>query len=152
MKLAEALHQRADLQKRLAQLKARLLANAKVQEGEAPAEDPRELLAELERGTGELETLIRQINHTNCAVRSEGESITALLAKKDALALRVSILREFLSAASQKVERYARTEIRIQSSVPVKELQKQADDLSKELRELDVRIQALNWTVDLLEE
>ena len=121
MKLAEALHQRADLQKRLAQLKARLLANAKVQEGEAPAEDPRELVA-------------------------------APLAKKDALALRVSILREFLSAASQKVERYARTEIRIQSSVPVKELQKQADDLSKELRELDVRIQALNWTVDLLEE
>ena len=43
MKLAEALILRADCQKRIAQLKSRLLVNAKVQEGDAPAETPREL-------------------------------------------------------------------------------------------------------------
>ena len=37
MKLAEALILRADCQKRIAQLKSRLLVNAKVQEGDAPA-------------------------------------------------------------------------------------------------------------------
>ena len=34
MKLAEALQERADIQKRLAQLKGRLRHNARVQEGE----------------------------------------------------------------------------------------------------------------------
>ncbi|MCD0167601.1 hypothetical protein IHN58_18320, partial [Deinococcus sp. 12RED42] len=44
MKLAEALIERADLQKRAAQLEERLVKNLLVQEGEAPAEDPQALL------------------------------------------------------------------------------------------------------------
>jgi hypothetical protein len=47
MKLAEALILRADCQKRIAQLKSRLLVNAKVQEGDTPAETPQELITEL---------------------------------------------------------------------------------------------------------
>ena len=58
MKLAEALILRADHQKRLEQLKQRLLRNAKVQEGDRPAEEPGELLAELERVAADLEGLI----------------------------------------------------------------------------------------------
>lgn len=46
MKLAEALILRADTQKRIAQLKERLLLNAKVQAGDQPAEKPESLLAE----------------------------------------------------------------------------------------------------------
>ena len=46
MKLAEALIWRADAKKRLEQLKTRLVRVAKVQEGDAPAEDPKALLAE----------------------------------------------------------------------------------------------------------
>ena len=49
MKLATALSERADLQKKLAELGNRLNQNAKVQEGEEPAEAPEELLAELDR-------------------------------------------------------------------------------------------------------
>ena len=48
MKLAEALILRADLQKRLEQLRQRLILNAQVQEGEQPAEDPESLLRELD--------------------------------------------------------------------------------------------------------
>ena len=40
MRLGEALTVRADLQQRLGELRARLLAVAKVQEGETPAEQP----------------------------------------------------------------------------------------------------------------
>ena len=47
MKLAEALIERADLQKRFDQLEERLQNNALVQEGEKPAEDP-EALKELQ--------------------------------------------------------------------------------------------------------
>ena len=55
MKLAEALQERADLNRRIQQLQQRLDNNAMVQEGEAPAEDPAELLAELDRCVEELE-------------------------------------------------------------------------------------------------
>ena len=48
MKLAEALNLRADLQKKITQLKERLLTNAKVQEGDKPSEAPEELLNELD--------------------------------------------------------------------------------------------------------
>ena len=67
MKLAEALILRADCQKRIAQLKSRLLTNAKVQEGDAPAETPQDLIVELERAASELLDLIKRINKTNSA-------------------------------------------------------------------------------------
>lgn len=54
MKLAEALQLRADLQKRMEQLAARLYDNATVQEGEAPAEDPVALLEEYEACAAQL--------------------------------------------------------------------------------------------------
>ena len=47
MKLAEALNLRADLQKRIANLKERLIKNAKVQEGDTPSENPHTLINEL---------------------------------------------------------------------------------------------------------
>lgn len=47
MKLAEALNLRADLQKRIANLRERLIKNAKVQEGDTPSEDPNMLLLSL---------------------------------------------------------------------------------------------------------
>lgn len=47
MKLASALTERADLQKRIAELSTRLNNNAKVQEGEQPSENPKDLLTTL---------------------------------------------------------------------------------------------------------
>lgn len=151
MKLAEALHLRSDLQKRIAQLGDRLNANAKVQEGDDPAEDPVVLLSELENGTAELARLIAAINLTNSRTVVDGKTLTERIAEKDALALRISLLRNFIAQASSKVDRYSNKEIRIRSTVDVREQQKKLDVLSKELRELDVKIQGLNWTTDLIE-
>jgi len=58
VKIAEALALRADLQKRLEQLKQRLLKNARIQEGDTPAEDPVDLQSELEKSAQELIVLI----------------------------------------------------------------------------------------------
>jgi hypothetical protein len=49
MKLAEALALRSDASKRFEQLRSRAQANARYQEGEAPAEDAAELVAEADR-------------------------------------------------------------------------------------------------------
>ena len=151
MKLAEALIERADLQTRLSQLDARLHNNAKVQEGETPAEDPNDLLRELDRISARLEQLITAINLTNSAVTDGGEPLTALLARRDVLKSRVGALRNFLNAASSVVMRGSRSEVVIRSTVDVTALRKEVDARAMELRKLDTRIQALNWTADLLE-
>jgi hypothetical protein len=65
MKLATALSERADLQRRIEELGGRLNRNAKVQEGEKPSENPNELLEELNKNFARLEELIARINHTN---------------------------------------------------------------------------------------
>ena len=48
MKLAEALSIRADLQRRISQLKSRLKDSSKIQEGDTPAEDVNDLYKELD--------------------------------------------------------------------------------------------------------
>ncbi len=149
MKLAEALLLRADLQKRIEQIESRLLRNAKVQEGETPAEDPQALLAELSDLVRQLETLMRRINETNAALTDAGETMTALLARRDCLRLYVQALRRFCAEASETVMRGTRSEVVVRSAVDVRRLQKTIDDASKELRELDLRIQGLNWTAEL---
>ena len=149
MKLAEALLLRADLQKRIEQIESRLLRNAKVQEGETPAEDPQALLAELSDLVRQLETLMRRINQTNAALTDAGETMTALLARRDCLRLYVQALRRFCAEASGTVMRGTRSEVVVRSAVDVRRLQKTIDDTSKALRELDLRIQGLNWTAEL---
>lgn len=151
MKLATALSERADIQRRLAQLQTRLNNNAKVQEGEEPAEDPNALLKELDGLLVRLEWLMARINLTNSATLSGGKTMTELLARRDCLSKRLNMMRSFLDNASAKVDRYSQKEIKILSTVKVSTLQKQVDDVSKELRQLDEQIQSLNWTTELLE-
>lgn len=151
MKLANALSQRAELQTRIRQLESRLCNNAQVQEGEQPAEDPEELLRELEGDYARLEEMISAINRTNSATRTEcGATLSDLLARRDCLRGRLGILRNFLDNASALVHRRTAGEIRVKSSVNVRELQKQVDGLSRDLRELEEAIQEKNWTTELL--
>ena len=150
MKLATALSERAELQRKLSELGARLNNNAKTQEGEKPAEDPQALLAEMDGALGRMEELIARINLTNSRTQSGGVTVTELIAKRDVLRRRLAMLRSFLDNASSKVDRYSKTEIRIVSTVDVAALQKRADAAAKELRETDERIQELNWTTELL--
>ena len=135
MKLAAALSERADLQRRLSEIGIRLNNNSKVQEGEEPSESPEELMA--------------CINLTNSKTSREGKTITELLAHRDCLKSRIQVMRNFLDNASNKVGRMTHSEIRIKSTVPVSEIQKRVDLLSKELRQCDELIQELNWTTEL---
>ena len=151
MKLAEALQERADLNRRIEQLRYRLSNNVLVQEGEKPLEDPAALLEELESSFTRLEWLIARINLTNCAVKVEGRSLTELIARRDVLSLRAEAYRRLVEEASQNTHRATRTEIKILSAVNGPALQRQADDASRELRLLDNTLQATNWTADLME-
>lgn len=149
MKLAEALQERADLNRRIQQLQQRLGNNAIVQEKEKPIEDPKNLLAELDRCVAELEDIIARINLTNCRTQVEGKTLTQHLARRDALKLKLSAYRDLAYNASQLGRRATRTEIKLFSAVNVKDLQKQVDALARELRLLDNSIQAANWATEL---
>ena len=87
MKLAEALQERADLNRRIEQLRYRLNNNVLMQEGEKPTEDPAVLLGELSECFSRLEWLISRINLTNCAVKVDGRTLTELIARRDVLSL-----------------------------------------------------------------
>ena len=150
MKLAEALQERADLNKKIEQFKERLRNNCQVQEGEKPAENPTELLAELNDAVSRLEKLMAQINLTNCATKVNGTTLTELIAKKDALSIRVQTLREIIAEASRTVYRARGSEIKILPAMDVVALQKTADSLAKELRLCDNLLQETNWKTELL--
>ncbi len=149
MKLAEALQERADLNRRIAELRSRLTDNALVQEGERPAEDPAGLMAELDRCADELEHCIAKINLANCRTTVEGRTLTELLARRDCLTLQIGAYRDLVSSASQTARRARGTEIKVLSTVNVAELQKKVDAMSRELRTLDNTIQQANWTTEL---
>jgi len=150
MKLAEALLLRADSQKRIEQLKARLLRNAKTQEGEAPTEDPQSLLSELNSVADQLVDLIKRINRTNSnTVFSEGKSIADALAERDVLVLRRGAYTDLATTATLRQDRVTRSEIKYISTINVAEIQKQADGFAKQYREIDARIQEANWKTDL---
>lgn len=150
MKLAEALSLRADLQQRIAQLKGRIKTASKVQEGDEPTEDVNSLLEELGRLLEQLETLIFRINLTNVQTVDKGQSLTALMARRDVLTMRVKALREVLDYLTEPTARYSRQEIKFVNTVDVPTLHRQTDEYARALRELDLRIQGLNWSVDLV--
>lgn len=152
MKLAEALILRADYKKRAAQLRQRIVSNAKVQEGEAPAENPQLLLEEFERVAEGTLDLIKRINKTNINIPFDANrTLTDALAERDVLAARRKVYADLVEAASALQDRYSRSEIKFASTVSVKEIQKQVDALAKAYRELDTAIQGLNWSTDLVD-
>ena len=156
MKLAEALALRADATRRIDQLRTRIVANARFQEGEEPAEDAQALLADASAALDELEVLIRRINRTNAATRIGPEgTITDALARRDVLRTRHSIVTGAADAAAGRSQagmgRQLRSELKMLAALPVAELRAQADDLARQIRELDVRIQQSNWEFDLMD-
>lgn len=151
MKLAEALQERADLNRRVEQLRARLSNNVVMQEGVKPVESPDALLSEMDALLNRLEALIIAINRTNMATVVDGAPLSDALARRDVLKMRINMLRNVVDQASRLAQRSRGDEIRQLSAVDVRALQRQVDDLSRDFRLLDNRVQAANWATELIE-
>src|SRR5689334_12571881 len=124
MKLSEALILRADSQKRVEQLKQRLLRSAKIQEGDRSPENPHVLLEELERTLSTLMDLIKRINKTNSATEFEaGKTLSDGLAERDVLLMKRNAYSQLAEAASVVQNLYSRSEIKFLSTVEVPEMQ-----------------------------
>lgn len=150
MKLAEALLERAGVQRSIEQLQERLKNVALVQAGEVAAEDPQALLRELDKAYGKLVVLVQRINRTNAATRvGDRCTLTDLLAQRDLLKKQNQFLHDFANAAVPKKERYAAGQAKYKPSVSVPEIRKAADKVAADYRKLEVQIQELNWQVEV---
>jgi hypothetical protein len=100
MKLAEALAERSDCQNRLDELKKRVLRSARVQEGEKPAEDSAELLAEIDRVFVRLLELVTAINRTNAMTAFDTkQTISDAIAARDLFGKKRDMLAGLAEAA-----------------------------------------------------
>ena len=151
MKLAEALQERADLNKKVDELRRRLDHVLLVQEGEEPAESPAELLMELDGALARLEYLMAAINLTNCRTKINGRTLTEIIAQKDMLMVKLSAYRDLVYTAGQSTERARGTEIKVKALLKASELQKIADQTARDVRQLDNALQETNWKTKLIE-
>lgn len=150
MKLAEALLLRADINTRFARLRDRISASAVVQQGDKPPEDAEKLLREAAGLLNNLADLVLRINRTNLrATLADGRTMTEAIAERDRLKLLHSLLLSSAAATKRDADRYGTREIKWVPKLNVGKLQKQADDVSKKIRELNTRIQEANWKHDV---
>ena len=153
MKLAEALSIRKSLSTKLGDLRDRLYNMAKVAEGDEPAEEPVVLIDDIDRVCGQLTRLITVINQTNISVtNAAGETMTSMLARRDVMKSQIDILRNTFEQATSAGSRYSRGDLKYIPAIDVKTLREKIDRLSKKYRELDMEIQMLNFSCDLVKD
>ena len=150
MKLAELLMERAECQRRIAQISSRLRDCAKVQEGDIPPVKPEVMLKEVVELHSQLEELIKRINHVNVTNALEpGLTLADAVTRRDMLRSQRELYDSLVKASQVSDGRYSMKEIRYVSTMDVAELIRNTDELSKAVRMMDARIQARNWEVDV---
>ena len=95
--------------------------------------------------------LVSAINRTNSKTEFDNErSISDAIAERDVTGKRRDFLAAIAEAASTRQDRYSKSEVRFVSTVSVRQLQTDVDQLAKRYRELDTRLQELNWKTELI--
>jgi hypothetical protein len=151
MKLAEALMERKAVKTKIEELKKRIYQNSRMQEGDTAIESPISLIEELQKEIVSLEDLIIRINQTNNTVQvSDGMTLMEAIVKKDMLNYLHLIHVNLADKATPTLDRYSQREIKTVPNVDIGEIRKRADEIAKEYRLLDVKIQECNWKNELI--
>ena len=148
MKLAEGLLLRADILMKIEHLQNRIRPVLIVSDDKVPQEDPEELLAQLRKAIRDLEVLIVRINKTNNETIVEGVgSLMEALAKRDSLKVLAEKLRNIRFAAQVNTSSVTN----LTATIDIKKLQIEMDQTGRAFRELDNKIQEINWLTPLKE-
>jgi hypothetical protein len=149
--LAEAALLRDDCHRHIKALQARLLRNVTVQEGDTPLEDPQTLLAELDANLEKLEELTHRIHLTHAQTLIEdGLTLLDAIGLRDILILKISIYQSLVDRASERPIRDRASQPRTLSTINIIFLNHQIEQLEREYRSLDTKIQQTNWLTELL--
>ncbi|MBW4018383.1 DIP1984 family protein [Moraxella osloensis] len=151
MKLAEALVLRADLQKKLENLKKRLANSVLKLDDIQVIEDPAILKLEADETIAILYSLIDRIYRTNQSViLPSGQSMVTFLAKRDELVERRKLLDYIINKSLPDSGLYFNERGKWQPAIDISAYQKQMDDIAMQIRRLNLGIQQTNWQVDLV--
>lgn len=170
MLLAEALAAKKDALKEVDDLRERLAAAAvRYEDQEAAAEDPTDLVAKLTDALDRVESLTVRINKTNnqamLAFDGRELSIMEAVVLRDRLTLEARARRGVVDAIDVGLEsrqsaranpylpqaRRSKDDVRKVVVVDYKTARAAADGLSERVRRLDVALQQLNWTTELVD-
>mgnify|MGYP000452753273 CR=1 FL=1 len=152
MKIAEALIERKAIKTKMEEIKKRIYQNAQVQDGDSPTESPLMLIEELNQEVKAFEKIVNQINKTNVKILLENNlTMAEALIQRDMLRYRHFIVANLADKATPTTERYSQREIKFIPTVDVAQIRKSADEIAKECRQLDMKIQQANWLNDLLD-
>lgn len=157
MKLAEALSERKELLKQIADLDARIRVAAIRYEDEDKEEDALGLVTYRSEKEAELENLIVEINLANINNKLPGKdfSIMVGIARRDVLMGRVAFLKtlvEEIRNRNKNEDRWSKRDkdsLKKLAQIPLETAQEMLNRDSKDLRELVAAIQAANWTIEL---
>lgn len=151
MKLAEALVLRADLQKKLENLKKRLANSVLKLDDIQVIEDPAILKLEADETIAILYSLIDRIYRTNQSViLPSGQSMVTVLAKRDELVERRKLLDYIINKSLPDSGLYFNERGKWQPAIDISAYQKQMNDIAMQIRRLNLGIQQTNWQVDLV--
>ncbi|MDM8550748.1 DIP1984 family protein [Desulfobacterales bacterium HSG2] len=151
MKLAEALMERKAAKTKTEELKKRIYQSSRIQEGDTAIENPLSLIEELKKETARFENLIIRINRTNNAAKLSDEmTLMEAIVKKDMLNYLHLIHANLADKATPAPDRYSQREIKTVPNVDIGEIRKKADEIAKEYRMLDMKIQECNWKTELI--
>jgi len=150
MKLAEMLLLRADAKKKVMSLRERIARNVIVQENERPHEDPAELMKEAGGVLEELEHLALSVGEANSINKvPDGRTLAQVIARRERLVQQHAVLQLAVASTKKEPDRYSMKEIKWVAVIDVAKLQKQSDDLSQQIRQLNALIQETNWKIEV---
>ncbi len=97
----------------------------------------------------QIESLVIRINRANLENRlADGQTLMEAIAARDSLTKQHALLHAAIEGAKREPDRWNAREIKWVATVDVAKLQKQSNDLSKQIRELNAAIQQANWNVE----
>lgn len=75
----------------------------------------------------------------------------AAIARRDVVRMQIGVLDALIRSGGSPQFRTRGSEIKIIVTLDIAQLQRDRDQLSRDYRELDTAIQAMNWSTDLVE-
>lgn len=132
--------------KKIEHLQYRITPLLIVSDDRLPQEDPVELISQLRKTIGDLELIIIKINKTNNETPVDGEGfLMEALAKRDSLKMLSEKLRNIRYAAQINNS----GDKNLKSTIDIKKLQAEMDQTGRAFREIDNKIQEINWLTEL---
>jgi hypothetical protein len=151
MKLSEGLIHVSDINKKITELKERLLISGKIQEGDVPTDDVTQIFTELHTLHEQLTVLTKQISKTNYSTKFDAvRSIQDALIEKEILGKEIAGLKFAIDNCQIKHDRYSQSEIKMITTFDIKKTRETNEELMKKRKELDLKIQQINWNTEVL--